>query len=274
MIDRLIENLEADLEGLKLYDAIEVFRFCETKDLYIKLPEIELDRNVFVEVKKLIQNAGGKWVGGKKQHFAFAFNPEFVLDLLKNGEKPNFQQDNQFFETPYEVIDQMLAYNDFCPYQRGDKDGNFLEPEAGRFAIGKVLHECRPDIVIDCYELNPYNRQILSQLPYANLLGSDFLLAEPQKKYNWIFANPPFAKMQDAVHVMHMAKFLEPYGRITTVMSTGWQNKDCRGAYKVFNEFLESRHHEVYELEKDAFLLSGTKVSACIVIIDGENYYE
>jgi len=253
-------------------DTNKVFQLCESKDHHIKLPEIELDRDVFVEVKKLIQNAGGKWVGGKKQYFAFDFDPEFVLDLLKDGEKPNFKQDNQFFETPYEVIDQMLAYNDFCPYQRGDKDGNFLEPEAGRFAIGKVLHECRPDIVIDCYELNPYNRQMLSQLPYANLLGSDFLLAEPQQKYNWIFSNPPFAKMQDAIHVMHMAKFLEPLGRITTVMSTGWQNKNCRGAYKVFNEFLESRHHDIFELEEDSFIASGTSVSACIVIIDGEDY--
>jgi hypothetical protein len=33
------------------------------RDLY--LPDIELDRDLFVEVKKQITLAGGKWQGGK-----------------------------------------------------------------------------------------------------------------------------------------------------------------------------------------------------------------
>lgn len=248
----------------------EIFERCTLGDRHIKLPDIDLDRDTFLEVKKTLQNAGGKWVGGKVQHFAFDFSPSQLLDRLADGEKPNFKQDNQFFETTKEIIGTMLIVAGIGGFDKYDPNETFLEPSAGRFAIGKELHDIRPRATIDCYESNEYNQQFIRDIPYTNLLGGDFLKAEPVPKYDWIFANPPFSRMQDASHVMHMAKFLKPYGTIVAVMSCSWQKDRVVGFYKTFQGLLKAREHRIYDLEKNAFKESGTLVDTCIVVIHGE----
>ena len=246
----------------------QLFQECrvDARDLY--LPEIELDREFFLEVKKQITLAGGSWQGGRNQCFRFDFPADNVLKSLANGEVLNFKKDNQFFETPDDVIYTLWMLADV---QKGDE---ILEPSAGRFAIGKSLWEScitydrKP---IDCYELNEHNQQYLRNFPHANLIGSDFLLAQPTKVYDVILANPPFARFADVDHVMHMTKFLKPGGRIVSVMSTGWQTQYSKKV-TAFKDYLKTAHHEIFELEKGVFKVSGTNVSACVIAIDGTDY--
>lgn len=250
-------------------NAQQIFEDCKVDGNNLYLPKIELERDFFLEIKKRIIHAGGKWQGGKKQCFRFDFPADNVARSLANGEVLNFKKDNQFFETPDDIIFTMWMLADI---QKGD---TILEPSAGRFAIGKSLWEyCitydrQP---IDCYELNEYNQQYLRNYSHANLIGSDFLEAQPTKLYDVILANPPFTSFADITHVMHMMKFLKPTGRLVSVMSAGWQTQNKFKQVTSFKDFLETVHHEVFDLEKGSFKASGTNVNACIIAIDGTDY--
>ena len=248
----------------------EVFSNCHVNGNYLYLPEIELERSLFLKIKKRILLAGGNWRGGKTQGFIFDFPPTEVVVALSQGKILDFKQDNQFFETPEETIATMVAMADI---QKGD---NVLEPSAGRFAIGRWLWEYSLTYdrqPIDCYELNKHNQQYLRKYPYANLVGDDFLLAQPQKLYDVILANPPFTKSSDIRHVMHMANFLKPSGVIVSVMSTAWQRKDCYPA-RIFHDFLKSQSsYDVYDLPEDSFKESGTTVDTCVVVIQGKDFF-
>lgn len=246
----------------------QIFKDSTVDGNNLYLPSIELDRDLFLEVKKQITLAGGTWQGGKKQCFRFDFPADNVLKSLANGEALNFKKDNQFFETQEETIATMAMLADV---QKGDK---ILEPSAGRFAIGKwlweycITYDREP---IDCYELNEHNQQYIRNYPHANLLGANFLEAQPTKLYDVILANPPFAKFADIIHVTHMMKFLKPTGRLVSVMSAGWQSQNFRQVIQ-FKDFLSGFHHEIFELEKGSFKASGTNVNACIIAIDGSAY--
>lgn len=249
-------------------NAQQLFQDSRADGHNLYLPTIELEREFFLEIKKQITLAGGVWQGGKNQCFRFDFPADNVLRSLANGEVLNFKKDNQFFETPEELISFMAMLADV---QKGDE---ILEPSAGRFAIGRwlweycITYDLNP---IDCYELNEHNQQYLRNYSHANLIGSDFLLAQPTKLYDVILANPPFARLADIAHVMHMTKFLKPGGRTVSVMSTGWQTQNFKKV-TAFKDYLKTVHHEIFELEKGTFKVSGTNVNACVIVIDGTAY--
>lgn len=244
----------------------QLFKECKTDGAKLYLPKVALERNFFLEAKKRITLAGGVWQGGKEQCFRFDFPADNILKSLANGEYLNFKKDNQFFETPDDVIDLMVMLADI------QKKDSILEPSAGRFAIGKwlwdycITYDREP---IDCYELNEYNQQYLRNYSHANLIGSNFLDEQPTKLYDVILANPPFTRFADIAHVMHMKKFLKPNGRIVSVMSAGWQTQNHVRQPVLFKEFLKTVHHEIYDLEKGSFEGSGTKVNAIVMAIDG-----
>ena len=247
------------------------FSRCWVEEDRLYLADEALARTMFVEVKERISAAGGKWQGGKKQYFLFPFSAEKTRLSLELGDWVNFKQDNQFFETPEEVIALMALFADV------EKGHDILEPQAGRFAIGKWLQEycvTYDNQPIDCYELNEYNQDYLRGLPLANLLGGDFLQASPShKKYDVILSNPPFANFADIDHITHMTKFLKPNGIIVSVASFSWQKSISKKA-AAFRGFLSQQsRHEVTNLDPEAFKSTGTKVATCIVTINGTDYF-
>lgn len=226
----------------------------------LKLPDIELERKLYLEVKKALGLIGGKWKGGKISGFVFQQDPSDLVDELINGNQRNLQKEFQFFATPESLAKELVEYADL------KETDSILEPSAGQGAIIRAINENCTSIP-DCYELMPLNVSILQKSGLKfNLLGNDFL-QHTEKKYDKIVANPPFTKNQDIEHLQLMYKCLNEGGRIVCITSNSWVN----GSFKkqvAFREWLDGLDYEMILLESGTFKESGTTIAANILIID------
>ena len=239
-----------------------ILKRCIFKDNVLYLPQVQLNKKSYATVKQWVEEAGGKWTGGKVQGFTFDFDATRVASILMQGKRCNLQQDFQFFATPPEVADWLVSLaGDFS------SDCKVLEPSAGTGAIIDAIHRVQPDVVVDCYELMPENKEKLSKLDHIRLLGDDFTQAEHPSEYDLIVANPPFSKNQDIRHVMQMYHDLKPGGTVAAITSRHWQQASEK-VCKDFRAFLEEVSAQVYEIEEGAFKKSGTGVGTIAIVIN------
>ena len=211
----------------------EILKHCTLEDNVLKLPQVQFNKKSYAEAKKWIEEAGGSWQGGKVQGFIFPFNPERVFSILNEGKRCNLAQDFQFFETPSDVADWLVMLAGGI--HEHDK---VLEPSAGRGALVRAIHRGSPDVVVDCYEMMPENKELLSGLGGINMIGDDFTKSTIGKKYTKIIANPPFSGNQDIRHVRMMYDMLEQGGTLASITSAHWEfaeEKTCRD----FRKWLE-----------------------------------
>ncbi len=245
-------------------EALEVLKNCSIDGLVVKLPEGQLERIVYTEVKKFLEQVGGKWKGGKTQDFVFEEDPTELLQMQANGEGKNLKKEFQFFATP-NIIAQMIV----CMLGTVTPDMKILEPSAGDGALIKELCSTFDDLFVDCFELMELNRKKLSKIKNANLLGEDFLLAEGlEGKYDIIIANPPFTNNQDITHIWKMYECLKPGGRLITIASPSWtfgsQKKQIQ--FREWFEGLENTDRQ--DLDPGQFAESGTNVRTLLLTIN------
>ncbi len=238
----------------------EVLKICTLKDNVIYLPNIQLSKATYAEVKKRIEEAGGKWAGGKVQGFTLDINAERVFKLLQEKGRCNLAKEFQFFETPNEVADWLVSLvGDISPKMK------ILEPSAGRGAIIKAIRRTHPDMIVDCYELMPENREILAKLPNVRILGEDFTKAEAGS-FDKIIANPPFSGNQDIRHIGRMFDSLTHGGTLAAITSKHWtfaNEKECRN----FRDWVKNMNGRVFEIEEGAFKGSGTGIGTMALVI-------
>lgn len=239
---------------------LEVLQNCTVEGMVIKMPNIQIDRDVFLEVKKAIIKIGGKWKGGKVFGFVFLSDPTRLLNKISSGENINLKKEFQFFETQEREVNQLI---ELAELKHGDE---ILEPSCGQGAIVKAINKL--GMTCDAYELMETNRVVMSNNPTLNfnLLGFDFLDSN-NKKYDKIIANPPFSKNQDIDHVRKMIEKLKDGGRITAIMSTHWiYSKNKKET--AFREFLKIFDYNIIDIEKGSFKKSGTNVATVILILN------
>ncbi len=241
--------------------AMEVFAICTiTDDHIVKLPNVQLDRKVYSDVKSIIEKNGGTWKGGKIQGFQFDFNPTDLFLKLQGGEQVNNKKNFQFFATPDEVVNLMLTK---ASIQLTD---NILEPSAGQGAIvDRIVSLCNR---VDMCEFMPENRQILENKGYKNrIICEDFTKLNTDYKYDKILANPPFTKNQDIDHVLKMYKHLKTKGRIVAIMSPTWVVGNQKKQVD-FRNWLTELGASWESIEEGAFKKSGTGIKTYMVVID------
>jgi len=239
---------------------IEVLQNCKVEDNVIKLPDTQLDRKEYLEVKKALELIGGKWKGGKVFGFVFATDPTELLNQIANGEKRNLKKEFQFFGTPSELAEKLVYYADLKNHD------TILEPSAGQGAIVEHINK-HCSVVPDCFELMEVNKIILNKTDLKfELVGDDFLKSD-SKEYSKIIANPPFSKNQDITHVYKMFEKLNRGGKIVTIMSKHWQNSTNKKETE-FRNWLEELEAEVVEINAGEFKDSGTSIATVIVLID------
>lgn len=231
----------------------------------LKLPEEQLERKNYLEVKKKLELIGGKWKGGKTQGFIFEQDPTELLNKVVEGENINLKKQFQFFETPEKLADKLVYYADIKNHD------TILEPSAGRGAIIKAIRRVS-NVMPCCYELMELNRTMLmkTELHYS-LLGEDFLNNHDTQKFTKIIANPPFSKNQDIEHIYKMWDRLSKGGRIVTMASKHWQTLSNKKETE-FREWLENKDFEIINLDAGEFKESGTLVKSCIIIINKEMF--
>ncbi|MGH6780979.1 MAG: hypothetical protein ACREB5_02595, partial [Sphingomonadaceae bacterium] len=163
-----------------------------------------------------------------------------------------------FFPTPDVIVDHVVA-----EARLPDGPCLILEPEAGSGAICDGVKRHAPEAMIEAYEVNGRLRDVL-QMKGINLVGSDFMLAMPEPRYERVLMNPPFENSQDIEHVRHAFKFLKPGGRLIAIMSPGPFFRQDRRATE-FREWLRALGGDHEKLPDGAFKESGTGVGTVLV---------
>lgn len=253
---------EKDTSGAR-WSAEDILKHCTLEDNVLKLPSVQFNKKSYSEAKKWIEEAGGQWKGGKVQGFTFPFNAERVFSILHSGRRCNLQQDFQFFETPAEVADWLVMLAGGI-----DSDDTVLEPSAGRGSLVKAIHRNCPDVMVDCYELMPENRETLQKMGGIRIIGEDFM-KECSGVWSKIIANPPFSNNQDIRHIMHMYGHLADGGTLAAIASRHWklgQEAICIQ----FREWLRNTGAEVYDISSGEFRESGTSIPTTAIIIRRE----
>ena len=252
---------------------------CRVEENMLFLPEGQLERKVYQDVNKCIENIGGKW-NRKAQGHVFDHDPtEGLENLILTGETEDMKKMFQFFPTPIEVAEQMCKLAELKP------DSRVLEPSAGRGDLADVVSGYAEDIF--CVELNPDMTRYLEEKPYKSIIGVDFLTlaADPNAKdlmpnarnFTHVVMNPPFSKQQDIAHIRTAFEMLSPGGILVSVASTSWKWRENEKSQE-FRDWLESdtavAKYEVVELEQGDFKESGTMIKTVIIKIRREGKVE
>ncbi len=242
-------------------ETMEILKQCEIRGNIIKLPQGQLERKQYLEVKKKLELIGGKWKGGKIAGFVFEQDPTELLNQIANGIDRNLKKEFQFFETPELIADRLI---DYANIQDNDL---ILEPSAGRGAIIKAINRVIPNKIIDCYELMELNTDFLDKIKTANLIGYNFLKSNLTNKYDKIIANPPFRNNQDIDHIRKMYNCLKDGGMLVTIASIHWKNSQNKKETE-FRDWITEINGSIFPIEVGEFQKSGTKISTCIIILD------
>ena len=219
-----------------------------------KLPPGQLSRGLYLRVNKALEAMGGKWNRKRKGH-VFPTDPRPRVDGLLDSGTLTVRRDG-FFETPAEVVKQMLA---LACITHGDI---VLEPSAGRGAIAAFLRAL--PCALEVCEINPERAQGLKVAGY-NLVAHDFFDLAIRPVYDVIMMNPPFEEGQDIDHVRRAFDFLAPGGKLVSVMSAGVFFRRDRKA-SAFRLWLGDVGRSE-RLPPGSFKESGTMVSAHLVVI-------
>jgi type I restriction-modification system DNA methylase subunit len=219
----------------------------------------QLDRKQYLAVNKVLETIGGKWNKKVKAHVYDEDPTEKLETILLTGEiKP--PENYGYFPTPPEIAKQIIALADIQLCH------SVLEPSAGKGNILKYVPKCAK---LDCVELLEDNCKDLQQQGY-NPDQADFLEIFPFDFYDRIVANPPFSykghPQADIDHVEHMVKFLNPGGRIVSVMSVGLLFRENKKT-EAFRDFVNS-HGYIERLPDGSFKKSDTSVNTCIIVIN------
>jgi len=249
-----------------------------TIDGYIvRLPNIELPRKTYIEIKKAMNFIDGEWIGGNIQGFLFDYNPEERLKSILNKEYTiDTKKESQFFETPKELAKNMAELLNPSSHDR------ILEPSAGRGSLIKAVLDtdrenlCESQFYV--YENLKMNKDILlEKYPRVNFIGDDF---EKNKTgtYNKIIANPPFSKNKDIKHFFKMMSHLSRFGTLVCLISNHYQKSTDKES-NMFNYFVNSTDFNYWydidlkEIPSGTFKESGTNISTTLVRIQNINEY-
>jgi predicted RNA methylase len=211
------------------------------------LPPGNLDRSLYMQVKKAVELAGGRWKTGPQ---AFVFDcdprPKFGL-MLESGVAVDEKQKFQFFATPPDIAEEMVL-------RIGVTGCSVLEPSAGH---GALANECRRRgaLSITCFDINP---ECVSKLKAAGFTAkeADFLGLNPSRKFDRIIMNPPFTRGADLKHIAAALKWLKRDGILVSIML---KNKD----EKTMEKLLAGWDYSIRDLPPGAFKKSGTSVETC-----------
>lgn len=227
----------------------------------LHLPHTTLDRKDYTELKKQLEMIGGKW-NRYKDGFVFQSDPTALVELLKSGEPVDLKKKFQFYGTPYKVAELLTDY-----LSRIITSDKVLEPSAGQGALIQAVRRENPNVTVDCFELMDINRLVLRHVEGANLIGDDFMAAEPQPIYDKIIMNPPFSRNQDIDHVRRAYEWLKDDGELVAIMSMHWTFANDKKSVE-FREWAERVEClEMQRLERGEFAESGTNIAAVIVRI-------
>ena len=230
-------------------DVADVLADSSVTDNKLFLPNIKLERGLYLELNNVLTSIGGKWDRKEGAHIFKEDVSKIVEGILLTGEYTDAKREFQFFQTPMNLVHKMV---DIAGIQVGE---TVLEPSAGLGRIASMLRRC------DCIELNPENVKTLIGQGF-NVTQGDFL--EMDLSYDVVVANPPFSKQQDVDHITKMISIAER--KVVAVASAAVLFRTNKKTV-AFRELVASYGGTITPLPEGTFKESGTNVNTCLVVV-------
>lgn len=231
-------------------EIIQLLSKCEVNENSLKITE-QLDRKTYAQLNKVLTAIGGKWNAKQKLHIFEEDVQDMIENIINTGEYSCIKKDFQFFPTPPKLAEKIVALAQINP------DDICLEPSAGTGNIATLLPNC------DCIELHENNRKTLVEKG-LNLIYDDFLTFQPEKKYDIIVMNPPFAKEQDIEHITKAISIAEK--KVVAIASASVLYKQTK-KMQAFRDLVSSYNGTIEELPSESFKESGTNVNTVLIIV-------
>ena len=248
-------------------EIIEIIKKCSITENCLFLEDKNLDRKNYLKLMKVLNNLEITWSKKLKCHISLKeINlKESIDNLIETGEYINIKKEYQFFETPVDIVEEMMYLSCLTT------GVEVLEPSAGKGRI--VFNLPNLNLKIDAVELNIDNYNFLNEIVKSdkdrhsniNVINEDFLNIK-LGSYQNIIMNPPFSKNQDILHTLKAYSLLNDGGILVGIVGSGAFN-NSREINKEFRKFLEENNAEVIDLESGRFKKSGTMVESKIIKI-------
>jgi len=246
-------------------EAIKVLSECEIVGNKLFITSPNLDRKLYLEVNKMLENISGKWDKKSKSHI-FSNSPEEYIDnVILTGDYVNFKKEFQFFPTPKAVVEKMLSKIEI------NENSRILEPSAGNGNILKELVKYNPKSIVAVEIQDKFADEldsIIFGFKESLVIIDDFMEVKfndlSNVKFNTIIANPPFTKQQDIKHFMRMLELMNVGDQIVCILSSSSQFRTDKKS-NIFNEVLSVNLADVEILNDKEFKESGTNVSTMMV---------
>jgi len=219
---------------------------CEFTDTGIKLPNIQLNRALYVKINKLFESLNGKWNSKLKMH-VFDGNPKEKLGLLVDkGVLIDQKKLTQSFYTPQWLVERIVKIANVC-------GKTVLEPSCGD---GRVIDECEKQGAEIILGLDIKDDEIKDRVARKEVIITDFLKFAPES-YDVVVGNPPYHKNLWMKHTYHAYDFLKSGGKLVFVLPANPNPK--------FYKWLSDKDYKVHQIEGPAFKSEGTMIDTCIL---------
>jgi len=235
---------------------------CDKNHLY--LPNVQLDRNLYVKVNKVLESIGGAWNRKSKAHvFDMSIEVGDLLDdLINTGEYTDKKKEFQFFETPEGLAKELVDWADIEDYHI------CLEPSGGKGRIVDAILKKSKHINLVELESENYEYLCTKYVGKLNIWNKDFLKICDEKDfpqmYDRIIMNPPFSNGQDVNHIFQAWDLLAKGGILVSVVSESPFFRENKLS-QAFRSWLDENNAEVRSLASGIFKESGTNVKTRII---------
>jgi len=224
-----------------------------------RLPNITLDRKIYLEVNKVLEFLGGKWDRKLKAHVFEEDIGDAIESVLLTGEVRDLKKEFQFFETPEDLAQELVDMAEVSPEML------CLEPSCGSGRILKILINHVGEENALGIDINFGYIKGLRSIGYC-VMEADFMSVVPNMVYDRIVMNPPFTRQQDIDHVSHALKFLKPGGILASVMSAAIKFRTNTKTVSFIEELgTLCSSYSIKDLPEKSFSSSGTNVSTIVL---------
>jgi predicted RNA methylase len=209
---------------LKIPDAVkDILSECTRDGLILRLPDRQLDRKMYLDVKKILEAAGGKWSTPKKGFvFTSAADVDKAVGAADGGEIVREKVVRQAFYTPAVAADDLV---DFAGSSWMKARPLILEPSCGAGALIHAVLNRAPLAYVHGYETDMATAGECAERfkgSEVTVTVADFLTIKPFPKYDAVLMNPPFQRGQAAKHVEHAWKFLRKGGVLAAIVPSNF----------------------------------------------------